>query len=429
MGLLVLMALGMAARAEVTPWGMPTPAGQTADAVPIRLGQPVPIAAPEDQTPPVSDPPPYQGHASPIIRCQSPDAPPVAPPPPPPPPPGGGVPPFPGGLPAGEEAYNCGVVAKEDKGIFGGFFSHCWDDTKKWCQNLPNELSGAFQPGAGRAMFQSDHKFDNFISPLTNPFLFEDPRALTEVRPIFMWQQAPSQNPVFHGGNNYFFGAQFRLAVTEWLTVDVNRLGGVWMDPNNPSNPAFANHTGFSELWIGPKITFLRNDTCGTLMAAGVTFQIPTGPASVFQNTGNLSIDPYFSFGQNFLRSFTYGSFNFLNTTGYAIPCDNERSGYFHTSFHLDFDVGNLHRIYPLVELNYFYYGQSGHPQTLGFEGADLFNFGSNNAGRNDLNIAVGARFKYNEHLQFGAGIQWGLLNPTHSLEGFRVTADVIIRY
>jgi hypothetical protein len=340
------------------------------------------------------------------------------------------VPPFPGGLPGGEEPYNCGVVAKEgDKGIFHGFFSHCWDDTKKWCQNLPSELSGAFQPGAGRAIFQSDHKFDNFISPLSNPFFFEDPRALTEARPIFMWQQTPSNNPVFHGGDNVFIGSQFRLAITDWFSLVVNKFGGIWMETHNSVNPDFGSHDGFSELWLGPKITFIRNDECGTLMAAGVTFQVPTGPGRVFQDTGNLSIDPYLSFGQSFLRSFTYGSFNFLNTTGYAIPCDNERSGYFHTSFHLDFDVGNLHRIYPLVELNWFHYTQNGNQRTLGFEGADLFNFGSNNAGKNDLNIAVGARFKWTENLQFGAGIQWGLINGVHSIENFRVTADMIIRY
>ncbi|HMF19449.1 MAG TPA: transporter [Gemmataceae bacterium] len=430
MGLLSLMSLTMAARAEVAPWGMQAaPANEAADAVPIRLGRPVPIAAPQEETPAPPMPAFHSSYASPIIRGQSPDVPPVAPPPPPPPPPGGGVPPFPGGLPGGEEPYNCGVVAKESKGIFHGFFSQCWDDTKKWCQNLPSELSGAFQPGAGRGIFQSDHKFDNFISPLTNPFLFEDPRALTEVRPIFMWQQTPSNNPVFHGGDNIFVGAQFRLAITDWLSVVVNKMGGTWMEVHDPVNPAFNSHVGFSELWLGPKITFLRDDSCGTLMAAGVTFQIPTGPASVFQDTGSLSIDPYFSFGQNFLRSFTYGSFNFLNTTGYAFRTDDQRSEYFHTSFHLDFDVGNFHRIYPLVELNWFHYTRNGHPQTLGFEGADLFNFGSNNAGRDDLNIAVGARYKFTENIQMGAGIQWGLLNQVHSLEGFRVTADLIIRY
>ncbi len=91
--------------------------------------------------------------------------------------------------------------------------------------------------------------------------------------------------------------------------------------------------------------------------------------------------------------------------------------------------MGNFHRIYPLVELNWFHYTRNGHPQTLGFEGADLFNFGSNNAGHNDLNAAIGARYKFTENIQMGAGIQWGLLSGNHHLEGFRVTTDLIIRY
>ena len=427
MGLVSLIWLTAAAHAEVVPWGLPAAAIQTADASPIRLGRPEPIVAPLDEVSPPAQA--TVSHASPIIRGQSPDIPPVAPPPPPPPP-GGGVPPFPGGgLVGGEEPYNCGVVAKESKGVFHGFFGNCWDNTKKWFENVPASLGSVFQPGAGKAIFQSDHQFDAFISPLSNPFLFEDPRALTEVRPIFMWQQTPSNNPVFHGGDNFFLGSQFRLAITDWLSVVVNKFGGTWMEVHDPVNPAFGSHDGFSELWLGPKITFLRNDSTCTLMAAGLTFQIPTGSDKVFQGTGSLSIDPYFSFAQGFLRSFTYGSFNFMNTTGYAFRTDNERSEYFHTSFHLDFDVGNFHRIYPLVELNWFYYGQNGHPLNLGFEGADLFNFGSNNAGRSDLNIAVGARYKFTENIQMGAGIQWGLLNPVHSLEGFRVTVDLILRY
>ena len=37
----------------------------------------------------------------------------------------------------------------------------------------------------------SDHCFDRFISPLSNPFFFEDPRSLTEVRGIFIDNSLP----------------------------------------------------------------------------------------------------------------------------------------------------------------------------------------------------------------------------------------------
>src|SRR5262249_20160296 len=58
-----------------------------------------------------------------------------------------------------------------------------------------NELRGQF-PALGernrdRLAFGSDCDFDDFVSPISNPFLAEDPRSLTELRPIFLWQTIP----------------------------------------------------------------------------------------------------------------------------------------------------------------------------------------------------------------------------------------------
>jgi hypothetical protein len=399
--------------------------------VPVPIASPQPLSTAADATPnhaalPASETRMTAGFfaAPTIVRAQAPDS----PPPPPPPPPGAAspLPAFPGGAIGGEEAYNCGVVAKNTaSGGVGGFFEKCWDNTKKFFTDIPGSVNGAFQ---GRNLFQSDHQFDNFISPVSNPFFFEDPRALTEIRPVFMWQQTPSQNPVFRGGDNFFFGTQARLAITPWLSFVVNRFGGTWMET---SDPAIGGHAGFSELWLGPKVTFIRNDHTGTLMAGGLIFEIPSGPDRVFQGTGSLGLAPYFSFGQEFLRSFPYGSFHFLNTTGYSFRADSDRSEFFYTNFHVDMDIANLHRIYPLIEMNWFAYTRNGHPNHFGFEGADMFNFGSNNAGHGDFNLSFGARYKFGgkDNIQVGTAFGWGLLNPTHHLDGFRWTIDMIFRY
>src|SRR5207248_5732234 len=80
-----------------------------------------------------------------------------------------------------------------------------FDRMRGWFKPDPSSHAG------GR--FQSDHAFDNFtcrgdlISPVSNPFFFEDPRALTEVRPIFIYQTAPSNSPL-RGGSSEFFGTQ-----------------------------------------------------------------------------------------------------------------------------------------------------------------------------------------------------------------------------
>ena len=49
-------------------------------------------------------------------------------------------------------------------------------------------------------------------------------------------------------------------------------------------------------------------------------------------------LDPYFSIAQNFGRT-EYGSFNFMNTTGYTFRTDNTRSESFFSSFHLDYEI------------------------------------------------------------------------------------------
>src|SRR5262249_6148219 len=143
-----------------------------------------------------SDPPPVSDGY--LVRVQSTDAPPPPPLAVPPPAPPGVV-----GTPA--EQYNCGV-ATHNPAPGGGF----WDKAKGCFTGFP-WCKGVFDTTGNQHLFESDHSFDGFISPVTNPFYFEDPRSLTEVRPIFMWQGSPTKNPIFHGGDIEFFGLQGRL--------------------------------------------------------------------------------------------------------------------------------------------------------------------------------------------------------------------------
>jgi hypothetical protein len=276
-------------------------------------------------------------------------------------------------------------------------------------------------------MFQSDHKYkDKFISPVSNPFQFEDPRALTEVRPIFIWQQTPGSNPVFAGGDNFFGGLQARLAITERLSLVVNKLGWIWVEPQ-AAGDAFENHAGFAEVWLGPKFTFFRGECCA--WAAGLTFQIPTGEENVFQDTGSLSLDPYFSFACTFAQT-SWGSLNFMNTTGYSFATDSERTDQFHSSFHLSWNVLNNNHFFPLIELNWAYYPFNGGARAFDFEGRDMFNFGSTSvAGLHELTLAAGARYKFNECFQLGIAAEFNVLNGGRQLDQFRLTADMIFRY
>lgn len=351
------------------------------------------------------------------VRAQAPEIsgptlvpPPGSPPPPPPPPPP-------------NEPYNCGVVTTPPAA--GG---HPFYEKLHGLFRRPTVEAG---PGTTRKSFQSDHGFDDvgLTSPVSNPFLFEDPRSLTELRPIFMWQQTPSNTANFRGGDIEYAGVQARLAVTERLSVVMSKLGFVWVETHNPAEaPNLQNSSGFAELWAGPKYTFYRCEQTGTVAAGGLNFQIPIGSRRVAQDTGDLTLEPYVSFGQNFGRS-QFGSFNFLNTTGYAVDVGDRRSDYLFSSFHLDYDVARLHKIYPLVEFNYFFYTDSGDRQPLNFEGRDLLNLGSSAVqGHSDLTMAAGLRYKFCEAIQAGLVGEFPLLGQ-HDLQDFRLTADMIFRY
>jgi hypothetical protein len=284
-----------------------------------------------------------------------------------------------------------------------------------------------FADGLGRrSWITSDRCFDNFVSPVTNPFLAEDPRAVTEIRPIFMFQTIPNGNPNFLGGNAQWFGTQLRVAFNERLSLTINKLGAIAINPGAgaPQPGGF----GFSEIHLGPKFTFWRDQRSKLIGAGGLIFQIPAGRASVYQDTGSLSLVPYLTVGKNFLPT-SLGSFNAINTVGYSFGTDSQRTDFLYNSLHLDFDWMDRHRFYPLIEINWFAYTNSGAARPLGTEGADLANIGSTGVGgRHNLLIAAGMRFKFSERNQVGIAAEFPVINR-RDMNNFRLTIDYIWRY
>ncbi len=287
--------------------------------------------------------------------------------------------------------------------------------------------------GNGGINFKSDAAFEGLITPVSNPFFFEDPRSVTEVRPLFIVQDAPgsSRNPVFDRGDSYFYGLQGRLALTEQWSIVINKLGFVTFQPKNPQldpNGDIQRGTGFAEFDIGPKFTFLRNTNTGTVMAFGVNLDLPVGSKKELQDTGTLSIDPYFTIGQTFGRS-SWGQFNFVGTAGFDFAADDQRSDFFHSALHLDYDIACAHKWFPLAELNWFHYTSSGSDRPISFEGVDLGNFGASDvSGHNDLSLALGLRYKFSEHIQAGAAFELPLVGE-RDIQEYRFTFDLIFRY
>ena len=396
----------------------------TAPATPVAsLGtpRPLPAVAPDEAAAPVQTVGPGMPR---IVRAQAG----ANPPPPPPafPGPAGGPAPF-TPVPVGNP-YDYGVVNNDaDLGASGHAAAL---GSNAVGVMSPVLLATPFAPGATNKMFQSDCEFRSFSSPVTNPFFFEDPRSLTEFRPVFMWQHMPTSNAVTGGGNNYVLAATGSVAFTPYFSFVVNRLGYDWTEPNQ-SSQYFQSHVGFSEILFGPKITFLRSEATKTVGAFGLTFDLPAGSPNVQQSTGGLALIPYFSIAQNFGKS-DYGSFNFMNTDGYSFRTEGLRSESFFASFHLDYDVGNYHRFYPLIEMNYRRYTRSGSARQLDFEGSDIANYGSNDvAGNNELTLAIGTRIRITDNIQFGIAGEFNVLNNSTGghLDQFRLTTDMIFRY
>ncbi len=385
-------------------WNVPTlPAASTSwDRPPVvapTLGPPTAVAvmpAGYDETP-GAFPEPL------VARGQPPD----------PAPPGAlvGPPPAP---PVADGGYNTGAAV--DQPLHHPFLEGC----QNWFNfgSKPSTCCGD--------LFKSDRFCDDaLISPVTNPFYFEDPRSLTEIVPLFMVQKNQKSDG---GGNSEFYGVQARLALNEQWSIVMNKLGFVSLNPSGPFDD-YDKRTGFAEVDIGPKWTFWRNECYRNVAAVGLTLEIPAGNNRVFQDTGTLGLDPYITYAQTFGRT-SFGSFDFVGETGYSFAADNQRSEFFHASLHLDYDVANLHRFYPLLEMNGFYYTTHGKNTDLGFEGADLVNFGADTGGHPDLvTIAPGFRYKFNgECSSVGAAVEFPLSHDK-VFQDTRFTLDFILRY
>ena len=324
-----------------------------------------------------------------------------------------------------EEQFNCGVIMEGPVGPAPSFWDRLFGRTPD-----PGCGTGGhpwFQPSGPNTFFsfRPDREFDYFISPLSNPFFFEDPRSLTEFRPVFIWQRAAGGNPLFRGGDAVFFAFQGRLAINEEWSVVIHKFGFANVRPGGRDdlfdpNP-YQGGTGLTDLQIGPKWTFYRNVESRTVAALGLNFEVPIGSTKV-QQGNNGAVTPYLTAAQ------AWGDFNFMGATGYRFGFSNSRSDMLFLSMHMDYNL--LNKFYPLAEVNWYYYTKSGNQIAGNFEGADLYNFGADSiSGRSLVTLNLGARYKFSEAFQIGAGYEFPLVGRDNGVMDWRLTFDLIFRY
>jgi hypothetical protein len=263
-------------------------------------------------------------------------------------------------------------------------------------------------------MLPSDHCFDSFISPISNPFFFEDPRSLTEARGIFIDNSLPRS---LGGGDAQVWAGQLRGRISDRWSVIAPRLGYLQVNQGGGA-PA-----GFMSAPVGLKYNFLRDVDQQLLVSAGMTYFIP-GSRGAFSNFGNGDYHFFLTGGK---QIFDYG--HWLSATGFRIPGDsNFGTQMWYWSNQWDYEV--VDHWYGLAGINWYHWMRSsnlnsGAPVT----GLDLLNIPITGiAGANVVTGVVGAKWKPTGHLEVGSGFEFPLTNRTDILHN-RLYADVIFRY
>ncbi len=270
-----------------------------------------------------------------------------------------------------------------------------------------------------RPLFQSDHCFDNFIGPITNPVLSKDARSLTEARFLFVQNKIDPDHP-FGGGDFQAYGLQLRLALTERLTLIADKDGYAVISPKNGPQ-----RNGTLDLAAGLKYAFIRDVDEQFLLTGGLMYEIQSGSSEVFQSHGDGIFTVFGSTAKEYCQHT-----HWLNTVGYNVPVDGDaNSSSLYWSTHLDYEIDGW--LYPLIEANWYHWvssGDRGLPPALG-EGDGLINLGTSGVTGNDMvTVAVGGKAKLTQNIEFGAA--WELpVSPRHDLLNNRLTAELIFRY
>jgi len=269
-----------------------------------------------------------------------------------------------------------------------------------------------------RGLFESDHAFDGFVEPLSNPIQSKDPRALTEIRFLTMFDWSRPSTPVIGGGTIQVYApAQFRLALNERFELFIDKFGLVRVSPKGASSIF-----GLANIMAGAKYVFIRDVENQFLFSGAVQYEAPTGYPKIFEGHGNGLLGVYGIIGKEF-----WDNWHFVSTFGQNIALNNSNSGYFMTTAHIDRRFG---KFIPFYEANWFYYNQTGrNVPSAGFEGGGWINVGAGKVmGMNYVTNAVGFNYEFSQHLIFGIAYEYQLSTRTMLINNM-INLQLIFRY
>lgn len=264
-------------------------------------------------------------------------------------------------------------------------------------------------------------RWDGFHHPIVAFPLFEDPFITTGIYPIYAWHEFPNDS-AFQGGSAHDVSVQARLALTDRLAFIATKDGYVW---KRPDNPILDDTQGFLNLAAGLKYAFLQNQEEGYIVSGVLRVEFPTGSSDTFQGYGDGMVLP------SITGAWGSGPLHIMADIGAQIPFNTGEQS---TSlfYHIYADYNVTEHFAPFVQLSGLTWISSGDGQipvklkrgvvpgdelplsvaqaALGtgpFEGADLFNLGSQDVNGLDLwTWAVGTHIPITEHVTFSVAYQ-----------------------
>ncbi len=288
-------------------------------------------------------------------------------------------------------------------------------DCDSYCDSSGCDSMGCDQGLLGYGLIKrSDYCFNDFVSPMTNPVFFEDPRTLSEVRFIFLNHELPAAL----GGNSVqVYAMQVRAALTKRLSLIATKDGLIYTQ-----SPVL--ESGFADISAGLKYNLYRDPQAGRLLSVGMTFEVPSGSKKSLQGNGNGEFNFFVTGGTRI-----GDKAHWISASGLREPADTSlENRLWYWSNHLDRQIGDR-PIYAFTELNWYHYSSNATAFPLPVEGGDLFNLGSPGISGNDLvTNAIGLKARPRNNME--AGVAWEY--PISKLEGLmdnRLTLDLIVRY
>ena len=301
-----------------------------------------------------------------------------------------------------QAAFNCGTCNSEC-GCSSSFNLHSIFGCGSGCN-------------CGCGLITSDHEFDGFIEPVSNPVFFEDPRSRTRLRFLFI-NQMITESSILGGGDFQVYGLEATIALSNRLSIIAQKDGIISLQAD-----ALPNEDGWADIATGLKYVLVR-DVCNQfILSAGAVYEWSNGSSRVFQGNGDGNWSLFLTGGKEF------GNFHFITAMGWRIPVDGaQESESLYHSHHLDYAL--TEKLYALVEYNGILYTESGSRLAVNVEGGDLINLGAADvAGNYFASMAFGSTYKFNKHLECAAAYEIPITGRRDLMDN-RITSTISLIY